>query len=298
VPDTIAYEEFGSGSPVVLLHPAGFGPALMVPFARQLAGEGDHHRVVIPHRRGYGHSAAMALPASLDTHHDDLLRLFGLLEIEQPVVVGISGGATLALGLALRSCPEPSPSSASSPSSSSPSSSSPSSSSPSSSSLGAVLAHEPLLGPLAPQLHAAVTSRIRHMLDHRDQPGEVSLFMRSLVGVPTWDRIPPAWRDDVEAHHDATCHEAALFARFAVGPADLDLDRRVAPDLALVTTVGSLSPDIRQGAARALADGGIESRTIDGAAHLPVFETPDAYAALIRGLVPVPSATPVGKPLT
>jgi pimeloyl-ACP methyl ester carboxylesterase len=274
-PRTIAHEEFGSGPPVVLLHPAGFGPALMVPFARLLAGE---HRVVIPHRRGYGASADLALPPSLDTHHDDLSRLIDLLGIERPVVVGISGGATLALGLALRAGPR-------------------------STAIGAAMAHEPLVGPLASALHAAVTGRIAHMLAHQDQPEEVSSFMHALVGDRTWDRLPSAWRDSVRAHHRATCHEAELFARFSLDSLELDpgsgRGRGASPDLALVTTVGSFSPAIRHDAARVLEAHGIESRTITGATHLPVFETPAAYAELVRGLAATvalpPAATSAGE---
>src|SRR5690606_41361108 len=55
----IAYDDLGSGAPIVLLHPSGFGPGVLHPFAHRLAA---HRRVVIPHRRGFGASAQLPLP--------------------------------------------------------------------------------------------------------------------------------------------------------------------------------------------------------------------------------------------
>src|SRR5690606_13817058 len=88
----IAYDDLGSGAPIVLLHPSGFGPGVLHPFAHRLAA---HRRVVIPHRRGFGASAQLPLPDSLDDHHDDLLaHLLDHLDLRDALVAGVSAGAT------------------------------------------------------------------------------------------------------------------------------------------------------------------------------------------------------------
>jgi len=246
---TISHEQFGAGPPVVLLHPSAFGPELVRPFAERLAAD---HCVIVPHRRGYNLSAGAAPATSLDDHHDDLAELLDALAIEQPLIIGISAGATLALGFACRERDRP----------------------------VVTIAHEPLVGPLAPTLHARVTSRIARLLARSDQPHETSLFMSELVGIATWNHLSPSSRNDVETNGAVAQHEASLFAGFALSATELD----DLGDRAVYTTVGSRSGEMRQEAATVLAGHGIERFVVDGASHLPFVETPDVYARLVDHL--------------
>jgi pimeloyl-ACP methyl ester carboxylesterase len=246
----IAYEQLGAGPPVVLLHPSGFGPALMRPFADDLATD---HRVIIPHRRGYGMSAEAPLAPTLDRHHQDLADLIDVLRLERPTIVGTSAGATLALGFA-RHEPDRDV---------------------------FVVAHEPLVGPLAPSLHSRVTVRIERLLAQGDEPHETSLFMSELVGVGTWNHLRPAWREAVETNRSVARQEASMFATFALDADELDaLGAR-----SVVTTVGSRSGPFRQEAATVLDAHGITSHDVAEAGHLPIVERTHPYAQLVRSLM-------------
>ena len=79
----------------------------------------------------------------MDDQLDDLIGLLDELGLPSATFVGISGGATLLLALGVR-CPER---------------------------IDAGLAHEPLIGGLAPDLHGSVTEAIERMLDDPEPPG-------------------------------------------------------------------------------------------------------------------------------
>jgi 3-oxoadipate enol-lactonase len=247
----IAYDDLGAGAPVVLLHPSGFGPEVLRPFATTLAAD---HRVVIPHRRGFGASADLPLPETLDDHHDDLAELMDLLRLSDALVAGVSAGATLALGFTRR---EPGR-------------------------MAATVAHEPIIGPLGGSLHARLVGRIARLLERGDRPHETSLFIAELVGVGTWNTMRQDWRFGVEDHARATRHEAALFADFALGEPDL----AALAELPVVVTTGELSPEPRHELARALAERGIETRTVPNAGHLPVIEAPAELALVLDDALP------------
>ncbi len=255
---SIAHERLGAGPPLLLLHPSAFGPDLLRPFAERLAAD---YSVVLPHRPGYGDSMDLPWPTSLDQHHDDLAAMIDHLHLDHPTIVGLSAGATLALGFARRF-----PGRA-----------------------GVVVAHEPLVGPLAPTLHARVTGRIARLLARQDTPHETSLFMSELVGINTWNHLPPACRDAVERNSAVACHEASLFASFALDGDELDELGRSD----VVTTVGTRSGEMRQEAAAVLAAHGIERHQIADAGHLPVVDAPIEYARLIRRVTEDRLATPL-----
>lgn len=246
---TISHQQFGAGPPVVLLHPSAFGPELVRPFAERLAA---WHCVIVPHRRGYQLSAGVAPATSLDDHHDDLAELLDLLGLDRPIIIGVSAGATLALGFAARERRRDT----------------------------VTIAHEPLVGPLAPTLHARVNARIARLLSRADQPHETSLFMSELVGITTWNHLSAGSRNNVETNGAVAQQEASLFADFALSAGQLDdLGGR-----AVYTTVGSRSGEMRQEAATVLADHGIERVVVDGASHLPFLEAPVAYDRLVRDI--------------
>lgn len=244
-------DDLGAGPPVVLLHPPGFGPEVLDPFARNLA---RHRRVVVPHRRGFGTGAGLPLPATLDVLHDDLARLIGALGLDRPLLAGVSGGATLALGFALRH-PDL---------------------------VGATVAHEPLAGPPGGPVQARLAGRVARLLERADQPHETALFISELVGVGTWNTLRQDWRLNVERYGAATRNEVALIADDVLDDAALaTLARRP-----VLVTVGERSPAPRHDLSATLAERGVATRVIAGAAHLPSFEAPAELSALLDDIRP------------
>jgi pimeloyl-ACP methyl ester carboxylesterase len=251
----LAYDRLGHGPTVVLLHPTGLGPAVLLPFAERL-GATDHD-VVVPHRRRYGRSASLEAAATLDDHVDDLALLLDDLaagDNDRPItLVGVSAGATIALAFATRH-PEVDV---------------------------RILAHEPLIGPLAPLLHARVSGRIDRLRAREDRPLELSLFISELIGRPTWNALPAAWRDGVERNHDAALAEVGFYASFELGEQDLrDLGRA-----GVTTSVGARSGEARHEAADVLRAHGLGVLVLPDCGHLAPFEAPTAFAGAVD-LVP------------
>lgn len=244
----IAARRTGSGPPVVLLHPAGFGAPIVQPLVERLAAEVT---VIVPDRRGYGASADAHPPGCIDDTSDDLAALLDRLGLDRVTVVGVSAGATLTFAFALRHPDR----------------------------VVSALGHEPLLGPMAADLHQVVTARIASLLD---EPGDdieqsVAAFMSELVGIATWNRLRPGWRDDVRRNAVATLDEVRLFPTFAVEAADI---ARLAAR-GVSSSVGEQSGLARRQAAAALSAAGMSVRTIEGAGHLPLVEATDRFADLV-----------------
>src|SRR5919204_4736417 len=93
----IAYEEVGTGPPVLLIH--GTGGAVWDPLPAQLAAAG--HRAIYYHRRGFG---ASRCPPITDhpRHTRDAAALLERLDAAPAIVVGHSMGGMITLDLAIR----------------------------------------------------------------------------------------------------------------------------------------------------------------------------------------------------
>ncbi|GAB3952100.1 alpha/beta fold hydrolase [Micromonospora vulcania] len=91
----IAYDEAGSGSPVVLLH-AGIADRRM--WRGQVSALAARHRVIVPDLRGYGDSE---LPSTPFAHHDDVAGLLDALDLPRAALVGCSFGGLVAIDTAL-----------------------------------------------------------------------------------------------------------------------------------------------------------------------------------------------------
>ncbi|MFD2767668.1 alpha/beta fold hydrolase [Micromonospora eburnea] len=91
----LAYDEAGSGSPVVLLH-AGIADRRM--WQGQVPALAARYRVISVDLRGYGESE---LPPAPFTHHDDVVGLLDALGIAQAALVGCSFGGKVAVDTAL-----------------------------------------------------------------------------------------------------------------------------------------------------------------------------------------------------
>ena len=98
----LAYEITGAGEPVVFLHCSFVANA----FA-QLVREPslNDHKLITYHRRGYGASAPVQPPFSIEQQAADCVGLMKQLDIPQAHLVGHSFGANVALEVA-RSAPE------------------------------------------------------------------------------------------------------------------------------------------------------------------------------------------------
>ncbi len=91
----IAFDDEGSGEPLVLLHAGVADRRMWAPVVPDLAA---HHRVVRPDSRGFGESLPPSGPWS---HHGDVLSLLDELLIARTHVVGTSMGAGIAVEVAL-----------------------------------------------------------------------------------------------------------------------------------------------------------------------------------------------------
>ncbi|MEV4627719.1 alpha/beta hydrolase [Micromonospora sp. NPDC049523] len=92
---TLAYDDLGDGTPVVLLH-AGIADRRM--WGNQVDALARRHRVLNLDLRGYGESD---LPERPFAHHDDVVGFLGALGIERATLVGCSFGGAVAIDTAL-----------------------------------------------------------------------------------------------------------------------------------------------------------------------------------------------------
>jgi pimeloyl-ACP methyl ester carboxylesterase len=258
----LAADRVGAGPAVVLVHGVGLGPATFAAVAGLLADAG--RTAVVVHRPGYGRAASRGF-VPLDAQVDELVDLVEELRRSGPVggVVGVSGGATLALLLAIRLAAaaegDPLP----------------------------IVAHEPLVGPLAPSLH----QRVRWMVDALvadDDPGTAAdELMGLLAGERTWAAADPDSRRTVAERPDLVIAEARAFAAVAPTPAELDAVRRPG---AVITTVGMGSPGPRWEAAAILADlAGARTVRIPGSGHVAQVDAARAFARLVLLACPLES---------
>jgi pimeloyl-ACP methyl ester carboxylesterase len=239
--------DLGAGPAVVLVHGVGIGARAFDCLRDLLA---DDHRVVVVRRRGYGSGQPVPPSASVEDQVGDLVALVEGRGLSSATFVGVSGGATVVLALAMAR-PDM---------------------------VVAAVVHEPAVGPLAPGLHAELRSAAAR-LDATDGPEGVLGFVNRLVGDAAWARLPPAVVQDLETHWDVARAEVPEFIAF--GPSAEAL-AGLRPTV-LVATLGSRSPECRRLAAKALeAHAGATVSVLRDVRHLPHLESPGAFAAVIR----------------
>jgi pimeloyl-ACP methyl ester carboxylesterase len=271
---SLAYRESGSGPDVVVLvHGVGVDARAFDPIVGHL---GEHHTVVVPDRRGYESSAHLPLSPLFDAQVDDLAALVASLrggatsaDARSVTVVGVSGGATVALALAIRHA-----SNGIAPA-------------------GPVVVHEPLLGDLAPRLAARVREGYARTL--RVHPAQASRYVRELVGSATWSRLDDDARARVAARAGLIAAEVPAFLGFRPSWTDL----RALRGGPVLTSIGARSASPRWEAADVLGlMTGRAPVVVEAAGHLPQVDAPERFAQLIietmRGAAPfgsAPSAT-------
>lgn len=92
---TLAYDEVGTGNPVVLLHGFPHNRSLWAPQTSALI---EHGRCIAPDLRGFGESGREG-PYSMDQYALDVAELLEKLGVEKAVVGGLSMGGYVAFAL-------------------------------------------------------------------------------------------------------------------------------------------------------------------------------------------------------
>jgi pimeloyl-ACP methyl ester carboxylesterase len=254
----LAYDEAGSGDPVVLVHGSWNQRQAWMFFVPELSSS---FRVVSYDRRGHGESTA---PPTEGTRQDDVADLAGLIEglgIGPTYVVGNSYGAIVSLSLAAAR-PEL---------------------------VRRVVAHEPPLIPLldadpATKSIADEQSRllgeVRTRLEAGENAAAAEYFVDNVaVGPGAWAQLPQPARDTFVANAPTYLGELrdsdALHA---------DLDALARSAVPVLLSQGDQSPamfaPILDRVATALPDA--QRTTIVGAGHIPHMTHPKEYAPVVR----------------
>lgn len=92
---TMAYDESGTGTPLLFLH--GWPHSRQL-WAGQMGGLAHHARCIAPDLRGFGASSVSG-PYSMDQYADDVAAFLASLKIDGAVVCGLSMGGYVALAL-------------------------------------------------------------------------------------------------------------------------------------------------------------------------------------------------------
>ncbi|MEA2703406.1 MAG: hypothetical protein QOD63_1351, partial [Actinomycetota bacterium] len=239
--------DLGNGPAVVLVHGVGIGARA---FDRVRDSLADDHRVLVVRRRGYRSGEPVPSTASVDEQVADLVAVVDARVISSATFVGVSGGATLVLAVALAR-PDL---------------------------VRAAVVHEPAIGPLAPDLHAELQAASTRLASTSGLEGVLG-FVNRLVGDSAWARLPVAVAEELESRWEAVRAEVPEFIAFAPSVEAL----AGLADIALVATVGSRSPACRQVAAKVLeSHTGATVQVLEGVRHLPHLEAPRRFAAAIR----------------
>ena len=94
----IAYDDVGTGIPIVLLHAFPLDRTMWAP---QLGALVAHARCIAPDFRGLGDSSVVG-PYTMDRYADDTMGVLDALRIDRAVIVGLSMGGYVALNLVRR----------------------------------------------------------------------------------------------------------------------------------------------------------------------------------------------------
>jgi len=213
--------------------------------------------VITYDRRGNSRSAAGQTSTTLEQQADDALALIQHLGGERASVFATSGGAIIALKLALRH-PE---------------------------AAAHFVVHEPpFLGvlPDGEQLGRQLTEQVKQSLDRLGPEGTMELFLRDNAGSETFDRLEPALRKRMLANGPWFFgSELAMFTSWIPGETELRSLRVPVRVLAGAQDRGVYYHRAAEWLAAAL---GVELIEIVGA-HAPYLTTPQQFAAMLAPLL-------------
>lgn len=95
----IFYEEYGQGTPLLLLHGGVLTAASWGPY---LAAFAEHYRVITPDTRGHGQTANPSAALSYRLLADDVAAFLLALGVYKPLIFGYSDGGQVALEIGMR----------------------------------------------------------------------------------------------------------------------------------------------------------------------------------------------------
>lgn len=235
----LVHRDRGQGPAVVLLHGVGVGPESFAPLAELLE---DTHRVIILDRPG-GEGGV----GPLDQQADKIASAIDAIDATGALLVGVSGGATLGLLLAGRH-PQV---------------------------VTAAVLHEPLVGSLAPALHARFARSAALAATSDDAAMEV---VRAVMGAATWEALDPAAQAASIAQAPRWRAEIARFAAFDPGARTL---AALAGTPLLVTVGGRSDPDRTEAADVVRRLAGASVAVVPDAGNAVQLDAPEAFARTI-----------------
>lgn len=248
------YYELRGRGPAVLLIPGATGDAGHFEQAAEVLASA--HTVLTYDRRGNSRSRP-AGPTTLDQQVDDAAALLRHVGAARAVVFGTSGGAVIALKLAIRA-PE----------------------------LALhVLVHEPPFTQVLPdaaELGRTFQAQVEQALATRGARGAMELFVRENAGSDVFDRLDPALRERMIANGPLFFgHELAMFTSWIPGETELDGVRVPVRTLAGRDNRGHYYYRATEWVAKAL---GVDVVEIPGG-HAPYLAAPREFAAALLPLL-------------
>ena len=248
----LAWDEAGSGPPVVLLHAFPLSSAM---WSRQRAALSDAYRVVTPDQRGFGRSPLGSDEPSLDAAADDVAALLDRLGLDRVVLGGLSMGGYVAMAFARRHPAR----------------------------LRALMLADTKAS-ADPEAGRANRERIAQaVLADPDSTVLVDDVLPALTGTTTKESRPEALAE-ITALLQAAPPASVAWAQRAMArrPESLDTLRGLSvPALVVVGAEDTLSPvSDAEAMAAALTDSRLE--VIPRAGHLTAIETPDELTAVLR----------------
>jgi pimeloyl-ACP methyl ester carboxylesterase len=247
----LAYEDIGPdrGTPLLLVHGHPFDRSMWEP---QLRHFGAHRRVIVPDLRGYGASGGAAPDWSAFV--DDLAALLDGLRVPRAVVAGLSMGGQIALEFWARRPDRVA---------------------------GLLVADTTAAGETAESRAARIAQAQRLVREGMDPYAVENLYLM----------VSPDAPPDVAGHVLGMMRSTDPAGAAAAQRARADRpDRRAALATVTVPTVvvvGSEDAFTPVTDARVIADGvpGAELVVVEGAAHMPNLERPDAFNAALQRLL-------------
>lgn len=88
----IGYDEYGSGTPLVLIHGHPFNRSM---WDDQVKAFSSTHRVIVPDLRGYGETTVVPGKTTMETMAKDLAALLDALAIDRVILGGLSMGGQI-----------------------------------------------------------------------------------------------------------------------------------------------------------------------------------------------------------
>ncbi|HEY1014611.1 MAG TPA: alpha/beta fold hydrolase [Herpetosiphonaceae bacterium] len=251
---TLAYDDSGSGPPVVLLHAFPLSKEM---WRGQVEALRDAYRVIAPDLRGHGGSALRGDSATMEQMADDVLALLDRLGLGRVALGGLSMGGYVALNLARRHPGR----------------------------LAALVLADTRAGADSAEGREGRAATARKALE-QGAPAIADQLLPKLLA-PATQRDQPGLVSEVRALIEATSPAAIAAASHGMAAradSTAALPAFGAPTLVLVGAEDALTPPSESEAMRA-AIPGAQLEIIPGAGHLSNLEQPAAFNQALRGFL-------------